>query len=314
MITNPRPAWRSHVADALALALTLAVALALGGCAKPAPAPTVPVAVTPSTLTSAPAQLPTTSAEPTSTFPSTTAPATPVARANVRVYFARGEFLGVGAARTVTAASPAKGAMLQLLAGPTSAEKAWGLGTEIPAGTALRSLSIGGGIATIDLSKRFEAGGGTLTMQLRIAQVVDTLTQFAGVNKVAFRIGGRKATSIGGEGIMVSPPVGRADFASALPAIMLEDPPLGANVESPVRLRGSADVYEGQFTARVTDAAGKVIADKPITATSGTGARGTFDALVPFKVSKHGKGWITVFEPSAKDGTPTNVVKIRVYL
>jgi hypothetical protein len=244
----------------------------------------------------------------------TTTSSVPVPTTNVVVYLTRGEFLGAGAARRVTAASPAKGVMLQLLAGPTSAEKSWGLGTEIPTGTTLRSVGIAGGVATVDLSKRFEAGGGTLTMQLRIAQVVETLTQFGGVSRVAFKINGKNVSSIGGEGIMVSPPVRHADVVSALPAIMLEEPLPGARLKSPARLRGSADVFEGQFRARVTDAAGRIVAEQPVKTTSGTGTRGTFDALLPFVVSKHGKGWITVFEPSAKGGTPTNVVKVRVDL
>jgi hypothetical protein len=233
---------------------------------------------------------------------------------SARVVLVRGEYLGVGKLRSVPAATPAKGAMTALLAGPTATERAWGLRTEIPSGTKLLGLKVSAGVATVDLSKRFESGGGSLSMTLRIAEVVNTLTQFKGVDKVAFKIGGKSVTSIGGEGIMVSPPVSGTDFESAYPAIYLTGPTPGASIASPVRLRGTADVFEAVFRAKITDAAGKVIVDTPIKATSGTGTRGSFNALVSFKPTKHGKGWLTVYEPSAKDGSPTNVVKIRVYL
>jgi germination protein M len=308
MTSRTRPAGRRL----LPLLLVGAVlTLSATACKPLAPQPTQSTQQV--VATTAPvSELPTVSAEPTS-VPATTAPL-PVAKTTVRVYLVRGEFLGIGTARAVPANAPAKAAMEQLLAGPTPAEKLIGLRSEIPKGTKLLGVSIAGGVATVNLSKQFESGGGTLTMTLRIAQVVNTLTQFSGVNAVAFKIGGKVVESIGGEGLMVSPSVGRSDYESALPAIMLESPLPWATIGSPVRLRGSANVFEAVFRVRITDASGKVVAEKPVTATSGTGTRGAFDALIAFKVTKHGKGSITVFEPSAKDGTPTNVVKIPVKL
>jgi len=318
MYTNPSPHRCPRLAIALALTCALMVLTALGGCARrPAePVPQQPTA-TPATTTVLPSATPQPE-PPTATpapEPTPVAPApSPVKTTTVRAFFVRGEFLGLGRARTANAAAPARGALLQLLAGPTAAEKSWGLSTQIPSGTKLLGISIANGVATADFSKRFESGGGTLSMTLRIAQVVNTLTQFDGVNAVAFRIDGKKVSSIGGEGIVVSPPVGRADFPDSLPAIMLESPLPGSTIRSPVRILGSADVFEAHFIARITDAAGKVVAEKPVKATSGTGTRGTFNSSIPFKVTKHGKGWITVFERSAKDGMPIHVVKIRVSL
>jgi len=294
------------------LALAAAVLLTVAACGRFNRPQETPANETPVTTEPATPSTPT-ATEPTPTAPATTTPP-PVTYTTARVYFSRGEFLGVGSLRKVVAASPAKAAMTQLLAGPTSAEKAWGLGTTIPSGTKLLGIKISGGVATVDLSKRFESGGGTLSMTLRIAQVVNTLTQFKGVKTVAFRLDGKKATSIGGEGLIVWPPVDRADYDGALPAIMLESPAPGATITSPVRLTGSANVFEAVFRVKITDAAGKIVADKPVKATSGTGTRGTFDASIKFTATKHGKGWLTVYEPSAKDGSPTNVVKIRVYL
>jgi len=296
----------------LAVVLVLA-ALSLSGCwlraprsvpsgpqseASPSPEPTVPVAVAP---------------EPSATPPSSPAQE-PVARTTVRVYLVRGEYLGVGTGRSAPVTTPARSAMTQLLLGPSAAEKAMGLGTEIPKGTKLLGLSISGNTATVNLSSTFESGGGTLSMTVRIAQVVNTLTQFKGVTRVAFKLDGKKVESIGGEGIMVSPPVSRADFDSALPAIMLESPLPLSTIASPVRITGSANVFEAQFRVRVTDAAGKVVADKPVMATSGSGTRGLFNELITYKPAKHGKGSITVYEVSAEDGSETNPIEIPIYL
>ncbi|MBA3333030.1 MAG: hypothetical protein H0U30_03485 [Actinobacteria bacterium] len=47
-----------------------------------------------------------------------------------------------------------------------------------------------------------------------------------------------------------------------------------------------------------------------MTATSGTGTRGTFEFTVPFEVPFDGVGELIVFESSAKDGSRINLVEI----
>jgi len=232
----------------------------------------------------------------------------------VRVYFILGEKIAVGTARTAPAASPARGAIEQLLLGPGQADKALGLGTTIPSGTKLNSVVIRGGTATVDLSKRFESGGGSLSMLLRVTQVVCTLTQFPSIKRIAFRLDGRVVESIGGEGIMVSPPVTRADFEGQLPAILVESPLANVTVRRTFRVAGSANVFEAQFRVSVLDSKGKVIEDEDVRATSGTGTRGTFNASISYPAGHGGAGKIRFYEPSAKDGTPVNVVTIPVEL
>ena len=51
-----------------------------------------------------------------------------------------------------------------------------------------------------------------------------------------------------------------------------------------------------------------------MTATSGTGTRGTFEFEAPFEVAEVGQGTLVVFEPSAKDGSRTNVQEIPLRL
>ncbi|CAN5759534.1 hypothetical protein BH20ACT14_BH20ACT14_16690 [soil metagenome] len=54
----------------------------------------------------------------------------------------------------------------------------------------------------------------------------------------------------------------------------------------------------------------RIIAENFVTATSGTGTRGTFEFTVPFMVDFDGVGELIVFEASAKDGSRINLVEI----
>lgn len=298
--------WRVTALACVALAAAI---LAPAGCTHRTPPPPVPSTTSPNTTWT-----PGADASPTPTRTPQAVIVVPGVRGLVSVYFVRGEHLGAGTQRLAPAKSPARTAVEALLGGVNSSERKLGLTTAIPDGTRLLGLSIEKGTATVDLSEEFESGGGTLSMTLRIAQVVNTLTQFKSVKRVAFRIDGKKVEYIGGEGIIVAPSVDRADFESALPAIMLEEPAPHATVHAPVRIRGSANVFEAHFMVRITDAAGKVVAEKPVKATSGTGTRGTFDVDIAYKATTYGTGSITVYEPSAKDGSETNVVTIPVRL
>ena len=296
------------VLGALVLALT---AVMLGGCSlfwpqpKPAPPPASQPTSTPpsSEVTTPPASTPATalsSQAPTRSIP-------------IRVYFAKGEKLTV-LGRTSPSGAVAAEAMRALLLGPTSAEKAAGIHTQIPAGTALRSVSVANGTATVDLTKQFESGGGTLSMTLRIAQVVTTLTQFPTVKRVTFRIEGAPVESIGGEGLIVAPSVDRSDYESVMPAIMPETPVPGADVGNPVVVAGSANVFEAQFRVRVLDAKGKTLTDVPVRATSGTGTRGAFRSAVAYPAGHAGAGTIRFYDLSAKDGSVENAVDVPVRL
>jgi len=237
---------------------------------------------------------------------------------SVRLYFTRGEAIGVaGREVTVTDSSTrakAKAAVKALLKGPNSRDRGYGLGTEIPKGTKLRGLTIKNKVATVDLTKRFASGGGSLSMQMRAAQVVCTLTQFSGVRSVAFKLNGKRIESLGGEGVNVAPSVDRADFENVMPAILVESPLPGQTVTSPLRLKGSANVFEAQFNAKLTGAKGRTLAEKSVKATSGSGTRGTFSTKLSFDVNSRTKGTVSVFDISEKDGSIVDRVDIPVRL
>jgi germination protein M len=263
--------------------------------------------------TSHPEASPTTTGAPTTTpvTPSpTTATTAPVATVDVRAYFMQGDTVGVAHRTVASTVRVATAAMAELLAGPSPADAAAGLTTAIPGGTELLGITIDGGTATVDLSGAFESGGGSLSMTARLAQVTYTLTQFPTVQRVAFQLDGQPVTVFGGEGIMLDHPATRTSFESVTPAILVESPGRGWAVHSPLRITGSANVFEAQFRAELTDASGAVLATQVVHATSGTGTRGTFDATLAFSATATGPVTLSVFDMSAKDGMRIDVVTI----
>lgn len=242
--------------------------------------------------------------------------AEPAPAATVNVYLIRDERVGVGG-RTVEASDDTQAlllaAMSELVEGPTPEETEFGLTTTIPEGTRVNGVEVADGFATVDLSREFESGGGSLSMLLRVAQVVCTATQFEGIDAVAFQLDGEPVEAIGGEGVIVDPPLTRTDVEEQLPAILVESPYPGQEVTSPLEVRGSSNVFEATHQLQLTDADGLIIHDEFVTATSGTGTRGTWSQTVEFgPLKRDGLGAVIVFEYSAEDGSRINIVEIPV--
>jgi hypothetical protein len=133
------------------------------------------------------------------------------------VWFARGERL-VPVARThEPTAGVATAAINAMLAGPTRAERKSRLRTAVPTDTRLLGISLTNGIATVDLTSEYQSGGGSLSMQMRLAQVVYTVTQFPTVKAVLFQLDGAPVNVFSGEGIILDHPVGRTDYKDLAP-------------------------------------------------------------------------------------------------
>jgi hypothetical protein len=131
-----------------------------------------------------------------------------------------------------------------------------------------------------------------------LAQIVYTLSQFPGVKAV--EINGKRYT--------------RADFEDETPIILVESPLPFQTVHGPLRVTGTANTFEATFQYDLVGPDGKVIAHHFVTATSGSGTRGTFDFTVPFTVSRSGPGKLVVYELSAKDGSRIHQVEIPLQL
>ena len=134
----------------------------------------------------------------------------------VSIWLLRGEALEVVRRSVPKVPGIGAEAVKALLAGPSPDEAARGLGTAIPAGTRFRSLDIDDGVARVDLSHQFEAGGGGLGLALRLAQVTCTLDQFESVRGVRFAIDGALVSVLSGDGVVLDKPVTCESYREAL--------------------------------------------------------------------------------------------------
>jgi lipoprotein-anchoring transpeptidase ErfK/SrfK len=110
----------------------------------------------------------------------------------VHVYFLQGEQL-VAVTRPGTSTA---GAVRQLLAGPRSAEAARGVRTYVPHGTALRRISVTGGVATVDVTSRFTAAAPADRLFARLAQLVRTVTGSHKGLQVQLLVEGKKVSGV----------------------------------------------------------------------------------------------------------------------
>ncbi len=190
----------------------------------------------------------------------------------------------------------ATAAMRALLAGPSAKERAAQpqIVTLIPTGSKLLGIEISRGRATIDLSAEFASVSpddawdqGAFSLRGRLAQVVYTMTQFATVDRVSFKLEGQPVKVFRSEEIVLNKPVTRATYRDHyLPLIFVDRPAWGAALPNPGRVTGLANVFEGQFRIALLDRNDKVLADAPVLATCGTGCWGRFDVTLSYRVSR----------------------------
>ena len=234
------------------------------------------------------------------------------AQTRLAIYLVRGEHVAPVRRAVPRTSAVARAALTALLHGPTAAERRAGYGSAIPTGTRLRGISTAHDTATIDLDRRFETGGGSLSMLLRVAQVVYCATQFESVHNVVFRLNGKPVQSIGGEGVIVAPRIGRANFEDQTPPILVEQPLPGDTVHLSIVVRGTANVFEAKLVVEIVSTRGIVLARKAISASAGTGTRGSFETAVRIHPTT-GEVWVVIYAPSPKNGSPINTVRIRVF-
>ena len=151
-------------------------------------------------------------------------------------------------------------------------------------------LTVANGVATV-------TGLGTLSHEGQ-AEIVATLTQFPTVQAV--ELDGKRLT--------------RLDIEDVTPQILLESPLPGDHVTSPVQLTGTANTFEATFLVEILDRDGKSLSRKFVTATSGTGTRGTFAAEIGYETADAQPGTIYVYESSAEDGRPLHEARVPVTL
>jgi len=227
-------------------------------------------------------------ATPTEPPPSTATETSPPPT-RVLVFFLRDGKVAV--ARRDVEATDAIGtaALNALFEGPNAEERQAGMTSAVPAGEQLESLSIANGVATVELSRDLDGPAA--------AQVIYTLKQFPTVKSVAVPV-------VDGA---------RTGLERYTPAILIRSPVVGDSVMSPLHVTGTANTFEATFHLEVRTG-GRLVDKRTVTATSGSGVRGTFGETIPFTVSEETPARVIAYELSAENGKRINEVSVPIGL
>lgn len=102
--------------------------------------------------------------------------------------------------------SKIKYAISSLVLGPKQSEKSAGIYSEIPSGTSVLDVEDRSNVVIINLSRKFENGGGTDSVYKRLYQIIKTAERNTD-KPVYLYIEGKQADVIGGDGVMLSQPL-----------------------------------------------------------------------------------------------------------
>lgn len=211
----------------------------------------------------------------------------------VKSYFLREGKVAPAPIRVPATRAVATAALSALFAGPPPD----GLDTAIPTGSRLLSLAIDHGVATATVS--LELSDATEAAQ---AQIVYTLTQFPSVTGVVLRLANGPLPLTGSEGGKLTEPATRADYEGDTPRILVESPLPGDTVHSPLHVTGTSNDFEATFQLELVQD-GRTLATKTVTASSGSGVRGTFSADLDY-LGHRAPATIVAYEPNAGEGAP----------
>ena len=98
-------------------------------------------------------------------------------------------------------------------------------------------------------------------------------------------------------------------------AITVARPVPGEEIRSPVRVQGTASVFEANVQLVVKNARGESVGQGFTTATAAGPERGDYTASVAFTLTGgRQNGAVEVFSPSPRDGQPQHLVSVPVVL
>jgi hypothetical protein len=208
----------------------------------------------------------------------------------VRAYFVHGGKMAATGRKTVHTLFVGQESLRALLNGPNAAERRIGFTTALPESVQLRKLTKKSDRLTVRLSRNLN--------RVARAQVVTTLTQYPSVHEVVI------VTPAGSTRALK-----RSSFEALMPTVLVESPLPFAQVKSPLRVGGSSNTFEATSQLELLDANGKLLVSKTVTASSGTGTRGTFSVNLRFHAPV-GSATLVSYEESAKDGSRIHAVRI----
>jgi hypothetical protein len=220
---------------------------------------------------------------------------------SVKVFFFRNAALVPVTVDVPKTTSVARAALERLLEGPPS-----GYETAVPSGTELDAVTVADEVAQAAFSR--ELGTPTRSAQ---AQIVSTLTQFPTVEAATISVEGEGAVPLeDGTGTPIAGPAASDDYVdlTSQAPIFVREPARDSSVTSPVHASGTANVFEATFQVEVWSGDEK-LRTQTITATSGSGTRGTWKATIELPP---GPARLVFYEPSAEDGRPLHTTPVAL--
>ncbi|MGB9802923.1 MAG: Gmad2 immunoglobulin-like domain-containing protein [Desulfofundulus sp.] len=209
---------------------------------------------------------------------------------------------------------PALAAVQELISGEPSTPGATRI---LPTNTRVLGVTVKDGLATVNFSREVleHPSAGAEGEALGIQSVVNTLTEFPAIRRVAFQVEGRvdeRTLDWWGHVGLYDQPFQRDLSRVYEPAIWVTHPTPGQVTGVPLLVKGSARVYEGTVYARLLDSQGNVLASAYTTATRGAPERGDFEMRLNFHPPQGGKGTLEVYSISGRDGSIENKVTVPV--
>jgi hypothetical protein len=171
--------------------------------------------------------------------------------------------------------------------------------TSVPEGVTLRSVTVDGSVATLDLSGTSGASAQETTFAQQLAH---TARVDASIDAVRLIVDGEPVDELWGH-LDWSEPIAADPFI--LSPVTITVPLAGDEVPSgPLTVRGQATVFEATVLVSLLDADGTVVQDGFVTASTGAPERGTWE----WEVTLPGPGEYTIVagesDPSEGEGRP----------
>lgn len=186
----------------------------------------------------------------------------------------------------------------------------------LPEGTKVLGVTVKNGIATVDFSRDvLNANVGASGEALGIQSIVNTLTEFSGIEKVSFTVEGgldQRTQDWWGHIGLYNQPFGRDMSVVWEPVIWVTEPEPGEKISSPVTVKGSARVFEATVSLRLITSKGEKLVESFTTATEGAPGRGDFKAVLEYPRPDDERGYLEVFWKSPKDGSELDKVRVPV--
>jgi spore germination protein GerM len=245
---------------------------------------------------------PTATSGPSGTGTPTTGPTT-LTTARVPIYYlgANDKLYREYHLITVGDGSPAakvKAAITQMLDGRTAYDHDYS--SQWPASASVRSVSITGGVATVDLHGATVNGFDPQGNKAALQQLIWTATAFTGGTGVKLLFDGQPRTTLWASQLPVAGVLHRAAAVDTLAPVWVIDPQAGSVVGPSFSIHVAGIVFEGTIQVRVLTSAGKLVVQKTVQLTVGAPAQGTggFSMSLP-----PGTYMVEAYEVSLKDGS-----------